>query len=110
MLRKSLKRHRALLLGYGAALSVYLALTVGEAFLPLGAALGAALGVKAAAASGGRPFLALAPGVLALAGAFLLPGMPALAGLVGAVALGAALEAAPLLAPGEGAGRERVGA
>jgi hypothetical protein len=108
VVRKALKRHGAVLAGYGAAIAAHLGGVLGGLFLPLGVALAALLALKGAGLSGGRPFLALAPGGLAYLGTAFLPEAPGLAGLAAALAVGLALEAAPLLAREEGAEARRV--
>lgn len=105
-MRKTLRRHGAVLAGYGAAIAAHLGGALGGFFLPLGVALAALLALKGAGLSGGRPFLALAPGGLAYLGAASLPEAPGLAGLAAALAVGLALEVAPLLAREEGGGQK----
>lgn len=97
MLRKFARRHASLLAAYGAAGATLAGAELGGPFLFAGVALGVLFALKGAGLSRGRPFLALAPGAFALLGAVLLSHDPVLSGLAAAMALGTALESAPLL-------------
>ena len=103
-----MRRHGAVLAGYGAAVAAHLGGVLGGLFFPLGVALAALLALRGAGLSGGRPFLALAPGGLAYLGAAALPEAPGLAGLAAALAVGLALEVASLLVKEEGAEGRRA--